>query len=222
MNLLFNPPVRIPVDDVMLESMLAVPAHARSIAVFSQASGSSRHSPRNEYIARVFNNAGIATLVVDLLTELEDESYAAKFDIPLLSRRLLTIMRWIRGEQETSNLHVGIFAEGTGAAAAIKASAAGDDIGAIVIRSGRPDLAEAELSLLTSPVLLIVGGRDDFALSLNRNAYDRILAPRHLHIVARANEMFEQPGAIEEVANVAASWFLEYLDIGSPNHLLAA
>jgi len=207
--------VQIPIDSVLLEGALAIPQHAQGLVIFAHGSGSSRFSPRNNFVAQVLRRAGIGTLLMDLLTELEDAVYATRFDIPLLTDRLLLATRWLRKQADTRHLAIGYFGASTGAAAALKAAAAlGSSIGAVVSRGGRPDLAEEALMLVQSPTLLIVGGNDKAVVHLNREALAKLPGEKELVIVPGATHLFEEPGALEEVAREAAQWFARYLPRG--------
>ncbi len=204
--------VQIPADSVLLEGALAVPEHAQGLVVFAHGSGSSRFSPRNNFVARVLRQAGIGTLLMDLLTEEEDAIYETRFDIALLTDRLLLATHWLQKQPDTQHLVMGYFGASTGAAAALKAAAAlGSSIGAVVSRGGRPDLAEAALVHVQSPTLLIVGGNDDVVLQLNRDAYALLKGPKQLVVIPGATHLFEEPGALEEVARLATQWFKRYL-----------
>lgn len=201
--------VNIPVEGlVSLEGMLAIPEGAEGIVLFAHGSGSSRHSPRNNYVAEVLRRAGLATLLMDLLTRDEDVDYETRFDIGLLAERLDGASRWVAAGEKTKNLMQGYFGASTGAAAALKsAAAAGEAIGAVVSRGGRPDLAMESLPFVKSPTLLIVGGHDELVIGLNRKAYEKIDAEKEMVIVPGATHLFEEPGALEEVAKLAARWF---------------
>ena len=200
--------VYIPVDGAVLEGMLAIPEGAEGIVLFAHGSGSSRHSPRNNYVAGVLRKAGLATVLMDLLTREEDVDYERRFDIGLLAERLDGVTRWAASEEETGTLRAGYFGASTGAAAALRSAAsAGDAIGAVVSRGGRPDLAMDSLALVKSPTLLIVGGHDELVIDLNRKAYEKITAEKEMVIVPGATHLFEEPGALEEVAQLAARWF---------------
>lgn len=200
--------VHIPVEDVSLEGMLEIPEGAEGIVLFAHGSGSSRHSPRNNYVAEVLRRAGLATLLMDLLTREEDVDYETRFDIGLLAQRLDNASRWVASEKKTRKLRQGYFGASTGAAAALKSAAmAGEAIGAVVSRGGRPDLAMESLPFVKSPTLLIVGGHDELVIDLNRKAYEKIDAEKEMVIVPGATHLFEEPGALEEVAKLAARWF---------------
>jgi putative phosphoribosyl transferase len=208
--------VQIPCDSVLLEGALAIPQHAQGLVVFAHGSGSSRFSPRNNFVAQVLRRAGIGTLLMDLLTEPEDAIYETRFDIHLLTDRLLLATRWLHKQADTQHLVIGYFGASTGAAAALKAAAVlGSSIGAVVSRGGRPDLAEEALTHVQSPTLLIVGGNDKAVLHLNREAFAKLPGEKELVIVPGATHLFEEPGALEEVAREAAQWFARYLPRGS-------
>ena len=204
--------VQIPAASVQLEGALALPEHTQGLVVFAHGSGSSRFSPRNNFVARVLREAGIGTLLMDLLTEEEDATYATRFDIDLLTDRLLLATHWLQEQPDTKQLVIGYFGASTGAAAALKAAAAlGSGIGTVVSRGGRPDLAEEALVHVQSPTLLIVGGNDKAVLQLNREAFARLTGKKELVIVPGATHLFEEPGALEEVARLATQWFKRYL-----------
>ncbi|WIV66949.1 dienelactone hydrolase family protein [Natrialbaceae archaeon AArc-T1-2] len=200
--------VSIPVDDVELEGELIVSDDARGLVIFAHGSGSSRKSPRNNYVAEVLRERGVGTLLFDLLTEREDQSRENRFDIPLLTDRLVSVTEWVSQRNDTGDLRYGYFGSSTGAASALRAAARVDeDVGAVVSRGGRVDLASDVLEEVAAPVLLIVGGRDTEVLGLNREAHDRLECKRELHVVEGAGHLFEGAGELEEVAEVAADWF---------------
>jgi pimeloyl-ACP methyl ester carboxylesterase len=204
--------VRIAEDGVVMEGALEIPEGAGGIVLFAHGSGSSRHSPRNNYVARVLREHGLGTLLLDLLTPEEDVVYETRFNIDLLSRRLAAATRWILQQEETNKLPIGYFGASTGAAAAIQtASAMGDRIDAVVSRGGRPDLAWPYLGSIKAPTLLIIGGDDDVVIELNEKAYDEIKAVKEMEIVPGATHLFEEPGKLEAVAALAARWFVRYL-----------
>jgi putative phosphoribosyl transferase len=205
--------VHIPVDDVRIEGMLELPPGPLGIVLFAHGSGSSRHSPRNNHVARVLHDKGIGTLLMDLLTVTEDLDYQTRFDIALLTHRLLVATRWVRLNAATRQLPIGYFGASTGAAAALQAAAAlGDNIQAVVSRGGRPDLAgNQSLEQVKSPTLLLVGGRDEDVIELNREAYARLPCTKELSIIPGATHLFEEAGTLEEVARQAAVWFSQYL-----------
>ncbi|MGB2833528.1 MAG: alpha/beta family hydrolase [Methylotenera sp.] len=205
--------VKIPVGDVHIEGMLELPENASALVLFAHGSGSSRHSPRNNFVAQALRDNGIGTLLMDLLTLEEDTDYQTRFDIPLLTRRLQAATRWVKAEALTKGLPVGYFGASTGAAAALQAAAAyGETICAVVSRGGRPDLAGRDtLSRVSCPTLLLVGGWDEVVIALNREAYDLMHCEKELSIIPHATHLFEEPGALEEVARQAAAWFVQHL-----------
>jgi len=205
--------VAIPAGTVRLEGSLSWPAGASGIVLFAHGSGSSRHSPRNRYVAGVLQEGGFATLLFDLLTTAEDRDYATRFDIPLLTSRLLAGTAWVDRQPTAAGLPLGYFGASTGAAAALAAAAeAGSRVGAVVSRGGRPDLAGgAALARVTAPTLLIVGGEDTVVIGLNRDAFARLACEKTLTIVPGATHLFEEPGTLEQVATHAARWFGRWL-----------
>jgi putative phosphoribosyl transferase len=204
--------VRIPADGVSLEGVLAVPAEAVGVVLFAHGSGSSRRSPRNNFVAGLLRKAGLGTLLIDLLTEEEDATYETRFDVNLLAERLIAATRWLMRQPEVRTLSVGYFGASTGAAAALQSAAQlGSAVGAVVSRGGRPDLARRILPYVQVPTLLIVGGDDLMVLELNREAYERIKAEKEIEVVPGATHLFEEPGALEEVARLAIQWFKRYL-----------
>jgi len=206
-------PVAIHVDAALLQGELALPAQPKGVVLFAHGSGSSRHSPRNTYVAGVLRAAGLGTLLFDLLTAAEDRDYATRFDIPLLTSRLVAATHWILRETPVTALPIGYFGASTGAAAALAAAAEmGARIGAVVSRGGRPDLAGAgALARVTAPTLLIVGSRDPAVIALNREAHAQLGCVKTLHIVPGATHLFEEPGTLEQVATLAADWFVRWL-----------
>jgi putative phosphoribosyl transferase len=208
--------VRIFSGTATLEGELSVPANAKGVVLFAHGSGSSRHSPRNQYVARVIREAKVGTLLFDLLTREEEAvdltTRHLRFDIGLLADRLVDATRWVAQQEDTRHLRVGYFGSSTGGGAALVAAAAmGESIGAVVSRGGRPDLAGAALLHVVSPTLLIVGGRDEAVLRLNQEAYAQLRCEKALKIIPGATHLFEEPGALEEVARLAAEWFREHL-----------
>lgn len=200
--------VHIPVNDVELEGMLDVPNGAKGLVIFAHGSGSSRKSPRNNFVAEVIRERGLGTLLFDLLTEEEDQIRENRFDIPLLTDRLVAVTEWLWTRDTTRSLNVGYFGSSTGAASALRAAARlEDDIDAVVSRGGRVDMASEVLDEITMPTLFIVGGADTQVLELNREAYDQLSCEKELHVVAGAGHLFEEKGELEEVADVAADWF---------------
>mgnify|MGYP001608355827 FL=1 len=207
-----------PSGTVSLEGMLELPNNATGVVLFAHGSGSSRLSPRNNTVARVLRDAGLGTLLIDLLTQREDMDYATRFDIPLLTRRLLAATRWLQGEPATLSLAIGYFGASTGAAAALQAAAEeGRKIAAVVSRGGRPDLAgEEALNRVTAPTLLIVGGFDDVVIGLNREAHRALRCQKDLIVIPGATHLFEEPGALEEVAALALDWFRSHVPRPEP------
>jgi putative phosphoribosyl transferase len=218
--------VRIAVGDQRLEGDLVVPPLARGVVVFAHGSGSSRKSPRNQFVARELQDRGLATLLFDLLTpeeEREDRDGRSdetdggvdgqhRFDVNLLAGRLTAATDFVGAEPELAGMGVGYFGASTGAAAALVAAANRPrQIAAVVSRGGRPDLAAPYLGRVRAPTLLIVGEADDIVLALNRRACDRLTAQRQLAVVAQASHLFEEAGALEEVARLAGGWFSRHL-----------
>jgi putative phosphoribosyl transferase len=203
--------VTVPAGSVGLDGHLTVPDDARGVVVFVHGSGSSRHSPRNQYVARVLNASGIGTLLFDLLTSGEELDRANVFDIDLLASRLVDVTRWLADEPAAAGLRTGYFGASTGAAAALVAAASPDsDVDAVVSRGGRPDLAGDRLGLVRAPTLLIVGGDDDAVLDLNRSAQRRLRCENRLSVVPGATHLFEEPGTLEAAADLARDWFLAH------------
>jgi putative phosphoribosyl transferase len=208
--------VRVTTAGVELHGNLAVPAAARGVVLFAHGSGSSRHSPRNQYVARVLRQAGLATLLMDLLTVDEEsvDHYTRhlRFDIELLARRLIGATDWLRRSPATSDLVVGYFGASTGAGGALLAAAERPDVvRAVVSRGGRPDLAGPALMRVHAPTLLIVGGADAPVIDLNKRAMELLEVEKELHIIPGATHLFEEEGALEEVARLAVGWFVRHL-----------
>ncbi|WP_254279409.1 dienelactone hydrolase family protein [Haloarcula marina] len=199
--------VSIPVDGVELEGELVIPPEARGVVVFAHGSGSSRKSPRNTFVAEVLGRHGLGTLLFDLLTEAEDQTRETRFDIDLLTERLLAATEWLRERPDTETLSLGYFGASTGAAAALRAAARRDDVAAVVSRGGRVDLASEQLPAVAAATLFVVGGADTQVLALNREAYAALSGPKDLQVVAGAGHLFDGPGELEAVADLAASWF---------------
>ena len=205
--------LRIPADDAHIEGLLELPAGARGLVLFAHGSGSSRHSPRNAFVARALHAQGTGTLLLDLLTLGEDLDYHTRFDITLLTHRLLVATRYVMLHTPASrHLPVGYFGASTGAAAALQAAAAlGAQVQAVVSRGGRPDLAGAhDLARVQAPTLLLVGGADTEVLALNQTAYAKLQCEKELSVVPGATHLFEEPGALDEVARQAADWFAQH------------
>ena len=208
----FNQVVHIPVNGVKLDGSLVIPSEASGVVLFAHGSGSGRHSPRNNFVAQTLQSAGIGTLLMDLLTQQEDAIYQTRFDIDLLTWRLERATEWLVGQTQSSGLDIGYFGASTGAAAALNAAAAfGTSISAVVSRGGRPDLAMSAWPQVQAPTLLIVGGLDKVVLDLNREAYAQLNTEKYLAVVAGATHLFEEAGALQEVAHLAAEWFKRYL-----------
>jgi len=204
--------VSIPANSVTLAGDLVLPRSCRSAVIFAHGSGSSRHSPRNRFVAGMLQEAGIGTLLFDLLTPREDAVYANRFDIELLSERLKASTLWLRKRPEAEAFTLGYFGASTGSAAALRAAAElGPLIRTVVSRGGRPDLAGSALDRVTASVLLIVGGNDAAVIDLNRSAFGMIKAEKDLEIVPGATHLFEEPGALEEVTRLAVEWFKLHL-----------
>lgn len=198
---------------VQVEGALAVPESATGVVLFAHGSGSGRHSPRNNYVAGELRKAGLGTLLMDLLTPQEEPAVAARFDIGLLAQRLALAARWLAADPRTRELPLGLFGASTGAAAALQLAADGPvEVGAVVSRGGRPDLAgRAALARVRAPTLLIVGGLDRQVITLNEAAYEVLGCTRRLDIVDGATHLFEEPGKLAIVARLAAAWFAQYL-----------
>jgi len=203
--------VRIAAGSMQLRGTLRVPACAEGVVLFAHGSGSSRLSPRNNYVAKALRDAGVATLLFDLLSEAEADDRATVFDIDLLAERLRTGTEFIRRHPDTAHLRIGYFGASTGAAAALMAAAADATIGAIVSRSGRPDLAADALPRVKAPTLLIVGGKDAVVIGLNQEAYGQLTCVRQLATVAGAGHLFEEPGVLKHAASLASDWFAQHL-----------
>ncbi len=208
--------VELTLGSVTLEGELVIPSGATGIVLFAHGSGSSRHSPRNRYVAEAFRQGGLATLLIDLLTSAEEreDSRTARlrFDINLLAQRVVAATDWLRLNDATGHLPLGYFGASTGAAAALVAAAERpDDVGAVVSRGGRPDLAMPFLSLVKAPTLLIVGARDLPVIEMNRAALPHLRAEKRLEIVPGASHLFEEPGTLDQVAHLALEWLLTHL-----------
>ena len=206
----------IPSAQITLEGELNVPARATGVVLFAHGSGSSRHSPRNQVVARTIREAGIGTLLFDLLTREEEAADIStrhlRFDIDLLAKRLIDASNWLKEKTDTSHLRIGYFGASTGGGAALAAAAElGEDVAAVVSRGGRPDLAGDTLPKVKSPTLLIVGGLDYPVIRMNEDAYRQLRCERELRIVPEATHLFEEPGALEEVAHLAAEWLQRHL-----------
>jgi dienelactone hydrolase len=203
--------VDIPAGEATLRGELIIPKEAGAVIIFSHGSGSSRKSPRNSRVAQHLQQHHFGTLLMDLLTEKEDLVYENRFDISLLTRRLTVATRWLEQASPAHGLRLGYFGASTGAASALKAAAHLPEIGAVVSRGGRPDLAGEELSKVKSPTLLIVGSLDDTVLELNQQALQQLTCEKKLEVVEGASHLFEEPGKLDQAAALAASWFQQYL-----------
>jgi dienelactone hydrolase len=208
--------VQIQAGRAVLPGDLTIPENPAGLVLFAHGSGSSRHSPRNQFVARTLNNAGLATLLFDLLTPEEEatdlRTREHRFNIGLLADRLVHATRWAKQQEQTRDLRVGYFGSSTGGAAALVAAAEiPDGVGAVVSRGGRPDLAGDALTKVQAPTLLIVGGNDDIVIELNEMARDQIRCAVKLEIVPDATHLFEEPGALERVAKLASDWFNDHI-----------
>lgn len=207
--------VAIDIGWARLAGTVTLPEEPLGIVIFAHGSGSSRFSPRNRAVASELNTGGLGTLLLDLLTPAEDaidsENAELRFDIPLLTGRVLAAVEWVARQPETARLPIGVFGASTGGAAALAAAAESPRVAAVVLRGGRPDLAGAALASVRAPTLMIVGGEDTLVLTLNRQACDRMTAPCHVHVIPGATHLFEEPGALEEVASLARDWFTSHM-----------
>lgn len=208
--------VKVSAGSVILEGILSIPKDAHSIVLFAHGSGSSRFSPRNQYVAQVLQKVGIATLLFDLLTAEEEEvdiqTGHLRFDIELLAERVVGATQWLTQNPKTHNLTIGYFGASTGTAAALVAASKHSDlVAAIVSRGGRPDLAGSALPKVQAPTLLIVGGNDPPVIDINQEALENLHTTKELVIVPGATHLFEEPGKLEEIAKLAADWFIRYL-----------
>jgi len=210
--------VQIHAGRAVLSGNLNVPENADALVLFAHGSGSSRHSPRNQFVARTLNDVGLATLLFDLLTQEEEaidtQTRELRFNIHLLAERLVHAIKWAKQQEETRDLRIGYFGSSTGGAAALVAAVElPQDIGAVVSRGGRPDLAGEALPKVKAPTLLIVGGNDDIVIELNEQARDRMRCEVKLEIVPGATHLFEEAGALEQVATLASDWFVAHLAV---------
>jgi dienelactone hydrolase len=215
--------VKIPSGKHQLEGELEVPPRATGVVLFAHGSGSSRHSPRNQYVARTIREAGVGTLLFDLLTREEEaiDSYTGelRFDIQFLARRLVDATNWITSQRATQHLRIGYFGSSTGAAAALLGAVELPNIvSAVVSRGGRPDLTGEALQKVKAPTLLIVGGNDNVVIGLNEEAYARLTCEKELKIVPGATHLFEEPGTLEQVARLASEWFKKKLQPLASSH----
>lgn len=205
--------INITLKDISLDGNLSIPSSPKGLVIFSHGSGSSRFSPRNNFVANILQTNGIATLLFDLLTEQEDRIYQNRFDINKLTKRLIETTQWVCHQDDTLKLPVGYFGASTGAASALRAAAFfGNSISAVVSRGGRPDLALNELNKVTAPTLLLVGGLDTEVIWLNQKAYEQLECQKKMEIVPGASHLFEEPGKLVSVANLAAEWFDKWFE----------
>ena len=218
--------VQIQAGHAVLSGDLTIPKNAVALVLFVHGSGSSRHSPRNQFVAHTLNDAGLATLLFDLLTPDEESTdrYTRehRFNIGVLAERLLHATKWAKRQEETRDLRVGYFGSSTGGAAALVATAEiSEDVGAVVSRGGRPDLAGDALPKVKAPTLLIVGGNDDIVIELNEMARDQMRCEVKLEIVPGATHLFEEPGALEKVAKLASDWFVNHIGADGASRCLS-
>jgi pimeloyl-ACP methyl ester carboxylesterase len=211
----FDQLVQVPAGRARLEGELCIPASARELVVFAHGSGSSRFSPRNRFVAEELQRAGLGTFLIDLLMRREEEldnvTAELRFNIPMLGERVVSILDWLALQEPARDLTIGLFGASTGAAAALIAAAERPvRVAAVVSRGGRPDLAGDVLGRVQAPTLLIVGGNDPAVLALNREAYGQLRCEKHLSIVAGATHLFQEPGTLEQVAELAREWFLQH------------
>ena len=209
--------VRIQLGAVDLEGLIDLPDHPVGMVLFAHGSGSSRWSPRNQFVAHQLHDAGLGTMLVDLMTDQEEQNASRSFEIPFLTQRLGRLTDWLRGRLSGTGLRIGYFGASTGAAAAFRAAVdQGDTVAAIVSRGGRPDLAEDILPEVKPPTLLIVGGHDEPVTSLNVMAYRKLTGRKELAVIPGAGHLFEEPGALDQVSRLAADWFRRYLPAVPP------
>jgi dienelactone hydrolase len=213
--------VRIGAGRAGLEGSLAIPEGATGLVVFAHGSGSSRHSPRNRFVAESLRRKGLGTLLIDLLTEdeenVDERTRRLRFDIDLLAGRLVAAADWLSRQDATRHLRIGFFGASTGGGAALVAAAGRPDlVGAVVSRGGRPDLAGAALARVSAPTLLVVGGEDDVVIELNRAALTQMRCEVKLEIIPGATHLFEEPGALARVADLAGAWFSRHLSTEAP------
>jgi len=204
--------VQIPVGNISLPGELIVPRDATGLVIFSHGSGSSRFSPRNNQVAEIIRESDMATLLFDLLTAEEDANYDNRFNINLLTERLIAATKWVMKQEETHHLNIGYFGASTGAASALNAAAElSKSVKAVVSRGGRPDLAMSALEFVQAPTLLIIGGDDVEVIRLNQIAYKHLKCEKEMKIIPGATHLFEEPGTLEEVSYISASWFKHHL-----------
>jgi pimeloyl-ACP methyl ester carboxylesterase len=211
MDMHFYEQVAIPIDNVTLKGDLSMPGKTEGVIIFSHGSGSSRFSRRNQLVAKYLHERKFGTLLFDLLTEEEDKDYHNRFDIDLLTGRLISVTRWLEAVPAANDCRIGYFGASTGAASALKAAAVLPQIAAVVSRGGRPDLAKGSLHDVTAPTLLIVGSLDHDVLQLNKDAFTQLECKKKLEVVEGATHLFEEPGKMEIVSGLAGNWFEKYL-----------
>lgn len=215
-----NATVHIALKDTVLEGFLDIPDNPKGLVIFSHGSGSGRLSPRNNYVANLLQQKGMATLLLDLLTESEDKIYENRFDIDKLTQRLIKTTQWAQEHQKTNGLPMAYFGASTGAASALRAAAFfGNNIKAVVSRGGRPDLAMDDLYKVKAPTLLIVGSLDNYVISLNQRAYENLKCKKKLEIIPDAGHLFEEPGKLNEVAKFSSAWLLKWFDKNTEGHV---
>ncbi len=219
-------PVRIPLETTALQGDLSISPDPSGLVIFVHGSGSSRFSPRNRHVAEQLNKHGLATLLLDLLTEdendIDSETMQYRFDIPLLAERTMLVVSWVRKQPGLERLPIGLFGASTGAAAALMTAAAmPDQVSAVVSRGGRPDLAREALSKVQAPTLLIVGSHDRVVINLNEKAVKQMRCIRELKIIPGATHLFEEPGTMEQVADAASGWFSTYLQSSQQGQKIA-
>ena len=213
-----NSEIEIPVAGISLKGYFSLPEQASGIVLFSHGSGSSRKSPRNNYVAEILQDHHLGTLLFDLLTEEEDCIYENRFNIGMLTRRLIAVTDWVMVYTHGRGLPIGYFGASTGAASALRAAAHfGDKISAVVSRGGRPDLAMDDLPKVKAPTLLLVGGLDTPVIQLNRQAQGQMHSPTQLEVIPGASHLFEEPGKLQEVAELTAGWFFRYFKKKQPH-----
>lgn len=211
MNFITQIEVDIPIGKLTVQGSLVLPKTNNGIVIFSHGSGSSRYSRRNQMVAKKLNEKNFGTLLFDLLTEEEDQIYENRFDIDLLTKRLILVTEWVRKYPSTNTYAIAYYGASTGAASALMAATKVKEVSAVVSRGGRPDLAMDFLSKVTAPTLLIVGSLDHDVLDLNKLAYDKLECTKKLEIVQGASHLFEENGKMEEVSSLACNWFEKYL-----------
>ncbi|HEX6847784.1 MAG TPA: dienelactone hydrolase family protein [Chitinophagaceae bacterium] len=212
MDFRFHNELTVPFGNIGLKGELIIPSKAEAVVIFSHGSGSSRFSPRNRMVADFLHQNNIGTFLFDLLTEREDQEFTNRFDIELLTGRLMAATTWLEEREVMKGCRIGFFGASTGAASALRASSILPQIGAVVSRGGRPDLAMDFLHRVKAPTLLIVGGLDHDVLQLNRTAYFQLACEKEFKIVKGASHLFEEPGAMQKVCEHAADWFQKYLE----------